>query len=431
MKILPKPALSLSFLLLISAFIPVSAQAQKENWQYYTIFENYEVVFPFKPTSYGKGTSTNGSYTFKNDYSMYGVTLLNFKNEKEAAIALTPKSVSVVMKMVGCIPSGRVYNYPGIRDYNVTCSGYSGLVRFNTQGRNVFILMTMQLIPNEYTMKTFVNSFRSKCSISSEIISVNEFTGRTSSDPIRVRACPTIDAPIIDRLAPNKLYEFEAWTVSEPIKDEWTGKVDNRWFKLKGKNGWVASAVICGNPKADVHKLPCFSNNTSSNQTPEVQPGSISNPSSTIISQPNFELSEYRRNNPLWNAGFAPKSTKPSKPQLGNKLGNCTWYANGRARELGGNSAHLNKLVRHAGLWSKIARENEMSISKTPQVGAIAQWDPWSKGYLEYGHVAVVERVNSDGTILISESSFGNGNWNFLHRTRTINAKNPDNYIKP
>lgn len=59
-------------------------------------------------------------------------------------------------------------------------------------------------------------------------------------------------------------------------------------------------------------------------------------------------------------------------------------------------------------------------MTSTPQVGAVAQWE--SGGY---GHVAFVEQVNADGSIVISESSYvsnnpGNNPANFLYRTRTI-----------
>jgi surface antigen len=148
--------------------------------------------------------------------------------------------------------------------------------------------------------------------------------------------------------------------------------------------------------------------------------------------QPDFTLSAYRLNNPFWRAGFAPKSTNPPNPQLGNALGNCTWYANGRLRELGYSSADLDKLVGNASTWDNSARANGIPVSSIPGVGAIAQTDSGGGGQ---GHVAVVERVNTDGTIVISESSYAGNNplpndpWNFLWRTRTVSASTFQNYI--
>ena len=76
--------------------------------------------------------------------------------------------------------------------------------------------------------------------------------------------------------------------------------------------------------------------------------------------------------------------------------------------------------------WGTQARNANIPTSRTPQVGAIAQWD--------LAHVAVVERVNSNGTILISELSYSanlGGPADYLYRTRTISASNPTRFILP
>jgi len=108
--------------------------------------------------------------------------------------------------------------------------------------------------------------------------------------------------------------------------------------------------------------------------------------------------------------------------------GNCTWYAHGRVKELGGNPAALNSMYGNANQWHQ-QLSNGSQIVFSPQPGDIAQWT--SNGQ---NHVAVVERVNGDGTITISESDYIN-NWDgggagSLHRVRTISASNPDHYIR-
>ncbi|MEM7579889.1 MAG: CHAP domain-containing protein [Cyanobacteria bacterium P01_A01_bin.80] len=150
--------------------------------------------------------------------------------------------------------------------------------------------------------------------------------------------------------------------------------------------------------------------------------------------QPDFGKREYRQDNPLWKAGFAPKSVNPPVYSMSNPnaKGNCTWYASGRAKELGRNASNVNKLVADAGRWDNQAREKGILTSKTPQVGAIAQWEAANNN--GFGHVAVVERVNGDGTILISESSYAlssPSSWDFLYRTRTISANEPSTFILP
>ena len=136
----------------------------------------------------------------------------------------------------------------------------------------------------------------------------------------------------------------------------------------------------------------------------------------------NWNSRAYREDNLFWRAGYAPSFENPPYPKLGNALGNCTWYANGRLRELGFDSSSLDKLYGNANDWDDEARAAGITLSHTPQVGVIAQW--------ESGHVAVVEKVNADGTILISESSYASsGRLNYLYETRTISASNPNNYI--
>lgn len=51
--------------------------------------------------------------------------------------------------------------------------------------------------------------------------------------------------------------------------------------------------------------------------------------------------------------------------------------------------------------WNENAEKLKWEVNNTPAVGAIAQWDAWT-----YGHVAYVEKVNSDGTVNVSEYNF-------------------------
>lgn len=52
--------------------------------------------------------------------------------------------------------------------------------------------------------------------------------------------------------------------------------------------------------------------------------------------------------------------------------------------------------------WPTLARDQGYSVSSTPRVGAIISWQGSSIAS-SHGHVAIVEKVNSDGTIDISE----------------------------
>jgi len=142
------------------------------------------------------------------------------------------------------------------------------------------------------------------------------------------------------------------------------------------------------------------------------------------VTMPDFNQPAYRENNIFWQSGYAPASTHPAYTNLGSALGNCTWYVNGRLQQLGYNTTTLIKLNGNASEWDNLAANAGISMSSTPQVGDIAQW--------ESGHVAVVEKVNPDGTILISESSYpiSAGVADYLYKTETISASSPSRFIR-
>jgi|GEM_PF-6797858 len=108
--------------------------------------------------------------------------------------------------------------------------------------------------------------------------------------------------------------------------------------------------------------------------------------------------------------------------------GNCTWYAYGRVKELGGNVAALNSMSGNANTWHNNL-SNGASIVYDPQVGDIAQWDS--------NHVAVVEKVyfsNGVKRVILSESQWvdvdGVGGAGTLHRVVDYLASNPNRYIR-
>lgn len=189
----------------------------------------------------------------------------------------------------------------------------------------------------------------------------------------------------------------------------------NDWYEVEvsGKRGFVAAYFVT---KGTNPGSGGGSNNGGNNN----------NAGSNLGIPVDFSSPAYRQNNPLWRAGYAPKSVNPPIYSMSNPnaKGNCTWYANGRLRQLGYSNSDLNKLTADASRWDDQARAAGIPVSNTPQVGAIAQW--------ESNHVAIVEKINSDGTIVISESSYwptSGSSFDFLYKQRTIPANNPTRYI--
>ncbi len=122
--------------------------------------------------------------------------------------------------------------------------------------------------------------------------------------------------------------------------------------------------------------------------------------------------------------GFIQRTVQPTIVGRGNQfyftdlnksysngyLGQCTWYAYGRANEILSNAGSNLKwtIASDAGTWYQKNLERgsngfESSSDYTePRAGAIIVWRNAS-----HGHVAVVESVNADGTVTISEANIG------------------------
>lgn len=92
-----------------------------------------------------------------------------------------------------------------------------------------------------------------------------------------------------------------------------------------------------------------------------------------------------------------------------NVLANCVGYASGRFNELIGlardfNECRYTNLRCNASGFVQRAKEASLEIGNTPRVGAIMCWGGGNGGC---GHVAVVERVDSNNQVYTSESDYG------------------------
>lgn len=87
-------------------------------------------------------------------------------------------------------------------------------------------------------------------------------------------------------------------------------------------------------------------------------------------------------------------------PVLNGVMPNCTGYAYGRFMEAGGvTSCKLS--TANAGLWYGNTSDG-YTRGQTPKLGAVICFDNPGKA----GHVAIVEKINSDGSIVLSESGY-------------------------
>ena len=95
--------------------------------------------------------------------------------------------------------------------------------------------------------------------------------------------------------------------------------------------------------------------------------------------------------------------------KYGSVLPNCVGYAWGRWYELLGEEPKLS--VANAEAWW--GKDDGYERGQVPKLGAVICW---SKGVVGNGkdgagHVAVVEQINSDGSIVTSNSAYGGKRW--------------------
>lgn len=107
-------------------------------------------------------------------------------------------------------------------------------------------------------------------------------------------------------------------------------------------------------------------------------------------STPSSSNKYYYKNNPLYKIGYG--------------LPNCVCYAFGRFYELLGTKPKLS--TNNAELWW--GHRDGYKRGQTPKLGAVACWRKGKVGVGNdgAGHVAIVEQIYSDGSILISESGY-------------------------
>ena len=123
-----------------------------------------------------------------------------------------------------------------------------------------------------------------------------------------------------------------------------------------------------------------------------------------------------------------PDGLNPFK-DLGVDSGNCTWYAWGRANEVMGVELPV---LGNAYQWDEQATDSgKYNVGTIPKKNSIAVWE---RDLGSDGHVAYVENVSNDGSIIsISESAYLYSTAPYRYNERPINIKTdkspPDEYI--
>lgn len=111
-------------------------------------------------------------------------------------------------------------------------------------------------------------------------------------------------------------------------------------------------------------------------------------------------------------------------------FGQCTWYAYNRMAQLG---KRVDGNMGNGGFWGQSGRAKGYKVYNRPKVGTAVSFSPGVAGSSSlYGHVAVVEYVNSDGSILVSECNVVNpGSGTVSWRVISARDANVSLYVEP
>lgn len=107
--------------------------------------------------------------------------------------------------------------------------------------------------------------------------------------------------------------------------------------------------------------------------------------------------------------GYSNAIVGSPKDSACNVLANCVGYAYGRFNEIGGYGCCKYLTPTNAENFIETARAQGLTISQSPSLGACMVWRGGAtlNGSDGAGHVASVEKINADGSIVTSESGWG------------------------
>ena len=106
---------------------------------------------------------------------------------------------------------------------------------------------------------------------------------------------------------------------------------------------------------------------------------------------------------------------------------NCTNYVAWKLISNGVDRPNIS--LGDAAQWADSAVSNGIVVNRTPAIGSVAQWDAFASNVGMYGHVAYVEKVNADGTILISEDAWRPNNRGGPLTFRIVDATSVSHFL--
>lgn len=218
----------------------------------------------------------------------------------------------------------------------------------------------------------------------------------TNGDLLNIRSEASSDSEIMGTIAKNKEVEI-------------TGDEKDGFYPviINNRNGWVSSKWISfEKPKDSEVSVDSHIEDKQTDNSSEVkQSKNLENSSLAkgIIRDKAPDLNDkhyYSDENLFYKIKLSPPFSSGGK----SIVGNCTWYAWGRAWELTGNKPNDADFTGNAfEWWEANKKKGKYQYGLEPRVGAIAVWKSSLPNSDGCGHVAVVEKIENN-KIYISES---------------------------
>lgn len=218
----------------------------------------------------------------------------------------------------------------------------------------------------------------------------------TKEDLLNIRSEASISSKIIGTIAKNKEVK-----ITGDEKDDFYPVIINN------QNGWVSSKWITfEKPKNSEISVDLNIEDKPIDTSSEVKESKNLEDASLVKGEirdkaPNLDDKHYYSNENLF---YKIKLSPPFSSGGKTIVGNCTWYAWGRAWELTGSKPTDAGFIGNAyEWWDANKRSGKYKYGSEPRVGAIVVWKSTLPNSDGCGHVAVVEKIQNN-KIYISES---------------------------
>ncbi|WP_323704040.1 CHAP domain-containing protein [Mammaliicoccus sp. Dog046] len=195
-------------------------------------------------------------------------------------------------------------------------------------------------------------------------------------------------------------------------------------YNYTWEGNWNPSSHYGNQAQQQVSNNNATSNTNASSNTNYSQPAFNAAPNGGGYGETNNTTSSNQNNNNVHvttsnsSSDVKTSTTSTSRPSTGGganlyTAGQCTYYAFSKRPDLGSTWGNANN-------WANAAAQSGYTVNNSPKAGAVLQTTAGG-----YGHVAYVDKVNSDGSIQLSEMNYqGVG----VVSTRTISASAAGSY---